>query len=88
MIPGFPKDVLCYLLGLSRMRLTTFLVLSTLGRMPGTFLLTLQGASIRSEQYSTAVAIAVMSVIIIFIGYVYRAELYQWIKGLSADLQS
>jgi len=88
MIPGFPKDVLCYLLGLSRMRLTTFFVLSTLGRMPGTFLLTLQGASIRSEQYSTAVAIAVMSVIIIFIGYVYRAQLYQWIKGLSADLQS
>jgi uncharacterized membrane protein YdjX (TVP38/TMEM64 family) len=87
LIPGFPKDVLCYLLGLSRMRLRTFLVLSTLGRMPGTFLLTLQGASIRNDQYSKAVAIAIMSVIIIFIGYVYRARLYQWIKNLSADRQ-
>ena len=87
LIPGFPKDVLCYPLGLSRMRLRTFLVLSTLGRMPGTFFLTLQGASIRNDQYSKAVAIAIMSVIIIFIGYVYRARLYQWIKNLSADRQ-
>ena len=87
MIPGFPKDVLCYLLGLSRMRLATFLLLSTLGRMPGTFLLALQGASIRSEQYSRAVGIAALSVIIIFIGYIYRAQLYQWIKSVSADPQ-
>jgi uncharacterized membrane protein YdjX (TVP38/TMEM64 family) len=88
LIPGFPKDVLCYLLGLSRMRLRTFLVLSTLGRMPGTFLLTLQGASIRSQRYHTAGAIAATGVVIVFVGYLYRAQLYHWIKGLSkADVQ-
>jgi uncharacterized membrane protein YdjX (TVP38/TMEM64 family) len=88
LIPGFPKDVLCYLLGLSRMRLRTFLVLSTLGRMPGTFLLTLQGASIRSQRYHTAGAIAATGVIIVFVGYLYRAQLYHWIKSLSrADVQ-
>ena len=88
LIPGFPKDVLCYMLGLSRMKLTTFLVLSTLGRMPGTFLLTLQGASIRSHRYHTARAVAATGVVIVFVGYLYRAQLYHWIKGLSrADLQ-
>jgi uncharacterized membrane protein YdjX (TVP38/TMEM64 family) len=88
LIPGFPKDVLCYLLGLSRMKLTTFLVLSTLGRMPGTFLLTLQGASIRSHRYHTAGAVAATGVVIVFVGYLYRAQLYHWIKGLSrADVQ-
>jgi uncharacterized membrane protein YdjX (TVP38/TMEM64 family) len=88
LIPGFPKDVLCYMLGLSRMKLTTFLVLSTLGRMPGTFLLTLQGASIRSHRYHTAGAVAATGVVIVFVGYLYRAQLYHWIKGLSrADLQ-
>jgi uncharacterized membrane protein YdjX (TVP38/TMEM64 family) len=83
LIPGFPKDVLCYLLGLSRMRRSTFLVLSTLGRMPGTFLLTMQGASLRNEQYHTAVAIAATSVAIVFIAYLCRAQLYQWLRGLS-----
>ena len=88
LIPGFPKDVLCYLLGLSQMKLTTFLVLSTLGRMPGTFLLTLQGASIRSQRYHTAGAVAATGVVIVFVGYLYRAQLYHWIKGLSrADVQ-
>jgi uncharacterized membrane protein YdjX (TVP38/TMEM64 family) len=45
-IPGFPKDYLCYILGLSGMNLGTFLIVSTIGRMPGTYLLTIQGASI------------------------------------------
>jgi uncharacterized membrane protein YdjX (TVP38/TMEM64 family) len=84
LIPGFPKDVLCYLLGMSRMKLTTFLVLSTLGRMPGTFLLTLQGASIRSQRYHTAGAVAATGVVIVFVGYLYRGQLYRWIKGLSS----
>src|SRR5262245_55682394 len=38
-IPGFPKYCLCYILGFSRMNLSTFLVVSTFGRMPGTYLL-------------------------------------------------
>ena len=82
MIPGFPKDALCYLLGVSRMRLATFIVLSTLGRMPGTFLLTLQGASVRNEQYYTAVALAVVSVVILFIAYTCREHLDRRIKSL------
>ncbi len=36
LIPGFPKDVVCYLLGLSRMRLRTFLVLPSRVRVSGT----------------------------------------------------
>jgi uncharacterized membrane protein YdjX (TVP38/TMEM64 family) len=83
MIPGFPKDALCYLLGLSRMRLATFMVLSTLGRMPGTFLLTLQGASVRNEHYQAAIAIAAISVAIVFTAYIFRAQIDRWVKGLA-----
>ncbi len=79
-IPGFPKDYLCYLLGLSWMRLSTFLIVSTLGRMPGTYLLTIQGATIRSHKYLTAVVYAVISAIILFIGYLFRTHLFHWIK--------
>ena len=84
MIPGFPKDVLCYLLGLSRMRLAMFLALSTLGRMPGTFLLTLQGASVRNQHYYIAVASVFVCVALVFIAYIYRERLDHWLKNLSA----
>ena len=81
LLPGFPKDYLCYVLGLSRMELGTFLIISTLGRMPGTYLLTLQGASIRSHEYSMAVIAAVICVVVIFFRYVYRVSLFNWIRG-------
>lgn len=43
LFPGFPKDLLNYLLGLMPISLRSFLLLSTLGRAPGTFALALQG---------------------------------------------
>jgi uncharacterized membrane protein YdjX (TVP38/TMEM64 family) len=82
LLPGFPKDYLCYVLGLSRMELSTFLIISTLGRMPGTYLLTLQGASLRSHEYSMAVIVAVIFIVVIFFGYVYRDSLFNWIRGM------
>jgi uncharacterized membrane protein YdjX (TVP38/TMEM64 family) len=72
LLPGFPKDLLCYVLGLSGMRLGVFLIVSTLGRMPGTYLLTIQEASIRNQHYFEAVLIAVISAVLIFLGYQYR----------------
>jgi len=81
LLPGFPKDYLCYVLGLSRMKLSTFLIISTLGRVPGTYVLTLQGASIRSHEYSIAVIVAVICVVVIFFGYVYRDSLFNWIRS-------
>jgi uncharacterized membrane protein YdjX (TVP38/TMEM64 family) len=79
-IPGFPKDYLCYILGLTGMNLVTFLVVSTLGRMPGTYLLTIQGASIGRGHYETAIVIAVISGLVVLMAYLYRSELHHWIR--------
>jgi uncharacterized membrane protein YdjX (TVP38/TMEM64 family) len=84
-IPGFPKDYLCYILGLTGMNLGTFLIVSTLGRMPGTYLLTMQGASIGSGQYETAIIIAAISGVLVLIAYFYRSDLYQWVRGIQGN---
>src|SRR5215831_5362792 len=80
-IPGFPKDYLCYILGLTGMNFSTFLVVSTIGRMPGTYMLTMQGASIGSGEYETAIVITAISGAIVFIAYLYRSQVYHWIRG-------
>jgi uncharacterized membrane protein YdjX (TVP38/TMEM64 family) len=80
LFPGFPKDYLCYLLGLSRMRLRTFLIVSIIGRIPGTYLLTIQGASIRKQQYLTAGIFAFVAAAILLVAYLYRGQIYDWIK--------
>ena len=44
LIPGLPKDIICYLFGISPMPLWVFAVVSGLGRIPGTWVLSAQGA--------------------------------------------
>ena len=80
LIPGFPKDYLCYLLGLSRMKLGTFLIVSIIGRIPGTYLLTIQGAKFRNQEYYEVVLFAVGSAVILLVAYLYRNKIYYWIK--------
>jgi uncharacterized membrane protein YdjX (TVP38/TMEM64 family) len=80
LFPGFPKDYLCYLLGLSRMKLTTFLLVSILGRLPGTYLLTMQGATIRDEQYHVFLFLVVASVAVLIVAYLYRNQLFDWLR--------
>ena len=83
--PGFPKDSLCYVLGMSRMRLSTFIVVSAIGRMPGTYVLSLQGASVQTQQYTTALVIVGFAVLILLVAYLYRAALLNWIKNVAAE---
>ena len=51
LIPGFPKDILSYLFGLSPMPFGVFAVVSTLGRIPGTWISSYFGANVAEQQY-------------------------------------
>jgi uncharacterized membrane protein YdjX (TVP38/TMEM64 family) len=51
LIPGFPKDALSYVFGISPMPAWIFVLVSTLGRMPGTWVLSAQGARAATGQY-------------------------------------
>lgn len=51
LVPGLPKDMVCYLLGMSPMSLWVFAVVSTLGRIPDTWILSAQGAHAAGGEY-------------------------------------
>lgn len=88
LIPGFPKDTLCYILGLTPMHLGIFLIISTIGRIPATLITTLQGAKAFDQQYVTLLILFLISVLIILVFYIYHANIHQWIKKRSkADIQ-
>jgi uncharacterized membrane protein YdjX (TVP38/TMEM64 family) len=80
LIPGFPKDLLCYLFGLSRMKLATFLVVSVIGRSPGTYYLTVQGAKFRDQEYYQVAVFAALSAAILLAAYLYRNKIFEWVK--------
>jgi uncharacterized membrane protein YdjX (TVP38/TMEM64 family) len=72
LIPGFPKDYLCYILGLGHLTTMEFLVIGGTGRLFGTVLLTLGGSYIRHHQYVRFFVLAGVAVVVVFIAMAYR----------------
>jgi len=75
LIPGFPKDYLCYILGLGHLGTKEFLLISTVGRFLGTALLTLGGDYIRHQQYERFFVLSALAIIIIMLSLVYRDKI-------------
>lgn len=82
LIPGFPKDILCYLLGLGHMRQGEFLIVSTSGRLLGTILLTIGGAFFRDERYGAFFTIIGISIGIVLIVLIYRERIEGWFRTI------
>jgi len=78
--PGFPKDYLCLILGLSTLPLKVFLLLATVGRMPGTLMLSLQGEFLFEKNYVILAVVAGVCGIAAFLAIRYRQTLYQWVE--------
>ncbi|RJQ42043.1 MAG: TVP38/TMEM64 family protein [Nitrospiraceae bacterium] len=75
LIPGFPKDSLCYILGLGHLTTKEFLVISTVGRFAGTVLLTLGGSYIHSQQYYRFFILLGAAVVAVFLSMAYKDKL-------------
>jgi uncharacterized membrane protein YdjX (TVP38/TMEM64 family) len=83
LIPGFPKDALCYILGLTPMHLGIFLFISTIGRIPGTLMATLQGTEAFEHQYKLFLILLGVSTLVILVFYIYHDEIHGWIMKLK-----
>ncbi len=83
LIPGFPKDYLCFILGLSKMPLRIFLVINIIGRMPGTFLLTLQGAKVYKGHYVSFFILLGIFLLAGLLMLLYKETLYRWLRQWS-----
>jgi uncharacterized membrane protein YdjX (TVP38/TMEM64 family) len=83
-LPGFPKDYLCLFLGLSALPIKIFFFMATIGRMPGTFILSLQGALFFEQNYLLLALATGGCSIMVLLGYRYRSTLYDWIEKQNA----
>jgi uncharacterized membrane protein YdjX (TVP38/TMEM64 family) len=83
LIPGFPKDALCYILGLTPMHLGIFLVISTIGRIPGTLMACLQGGKAFEHQYKTFLVLLGISGLVILVFFIYHEEIHNLLKKIK-----
>ena len=83
LIPGFPKDVLTYIVPLSDMNLRTFLLLSTIGRTPGVIISTYAAAGLADGNIVTSVIIFVVAALIAIIVLLLRNRIIDAISRHS-----
>lgn len=79
-IPGFPKDALSYIIGLSHMRTSTFLVICTAGRLLGTLMLSISGNCARNDQIMATAVILGVSVLIVILAYYYHDNILKLVR--------
>jgi uncharacterized membrane protein YdjX (TVP38/TMEM64 family) len=74
-LPGFPKDYLCYILGLGEFSALEFTLISGVGRLFGTVLLTLGGNYIRLHQYRNFSIVCGVALVVLFFVLAYRDKM-------------
>lgn len=82
LIPGIPKDYLCYILGLGHLTTAEFLLIGGTGRLFGTILLTLGGTYIRHHQYMRFFILAGIAIVVIFLAMAYKDKLERLFRRL------
>lgn len=81
LIPGFPKDILSYLFGLSPMPFWVFAVVSTLGRLPGTWVLSAQGAKVATGEFIKVALLLAVAAAVTLPLYYYRNRIVKRLRG-------
>lgn len=81
LIPGFPKDYLCYIMGVSRIPALTFIIISTIGRFFGTMMLSVSGDMAREEHYAMLAVIVVAAALVSFLAWRYHEKILKLLKN-------
>jgi uncharacterized membrane protein YdjX (TVP38/TMEM64 family) len=72
-IPGTPKDILTYFVGLTGMRFSTWMLISGVARVPSVATSVMGGNVLNLQKYTHAAAILVATLIISVVGVlIYR----------------
>jgi uncharacterized membrane protein YdjX (TVP38/TMEM64 family) len=75
LIPGTPKDYLCYVLGIGHLTTAQFLVITGVGRLFGTILLTVGGDMIRHEDFRSFSLLVGITIIVVIIILIFRKKI-------------
>lgn len=82
LLPGFPDDAICYIAGLSNLRIRTLVMISIAGRLPGYAVTSFMGAGIGDANVKLIAVLGFLVGVASVIAYIKRKEIKRWINGL------
>jgi uncharacterized membrane protein YdjX (TVP38/TMEM64 family) len=81
-IPGIPKDVLCYVAGVSKLGFASFLGVSMAGRLPGILGSAYMGSAAYSGAYRGAIIVLSVAAVLFVLGLVFKEKIQAAIARL------
>lgn len=75
LIPGTPKDLLSYFMGLTNMKLSRWLLISTIARTPAIVVSVMGGDALGSEKYVMAIIVLAITALISIVGMIFYRKL-------------
>lgn len=89
MLPGTPKDLLCYFAGLTDMKLITWLLICSVGRIPSVVTSTIGGDALGTKSYVFAVVVFAVTLALSAAGVLAYQAIQKrhaaWKSGMDGD---
>lgn len=84
-IPGTPKDLMTYVIGITNMKLTTWILITATARIPSIITSTISGNALGLQNYQFAIIVFICTVVISAAGLLYYRHMS---KKLNAQQQA
>ena len=84
-IPGTPKDILTYAIGLTKMSIPTYIVITTLARLPSIIISTLSGGALGDSNLKKAIVFFIISAVTGILGFIMYKLLFSKKKDASKN---
>ena len=83
LIPGIPKDILCYVAGISPMRFPFFLAASFAGRLPGILGSAIIGNAAAGQKWLLTGIVGAIALLFFGAGLILRTRIESWVERIS-----
>lgn len=83
LIPGLPKDILTYIVGLSPIKPLRFFIITAIARFPGIFFSSYIGSNLEKKNYTVALIIATIATLLFILGVLFKEKITNYISNLT-----
>ncbi len=85
LIPGIPKDVLCYVAGVTPIHVGLFLLVTTAARLPGMILSAYFGRAMAEKSYILLVILSILACLALIFGLAFHKRIEAWLSRRKAE---
>jgi len=75
----FPKDIIAYFIGLTKMSAARFFLISALGRLPGMFVATYLGTNVMDSNFTLVIVVGIITLVAFLFFYLFKDRIFSFV---------